>query len=366
MNLQTDTFKISPYMLAAILTLFDTTTGILFVPLAVTGVAGHDGWMVPLILIIPGTYIVYLSVWLGMQYPSKTMTEYLPLVLGKIPGKLVGFAYILFFIVVVGTVLREAQALLYGTGIFRQTPNMIVGLLIIAATTYAVSAGFEAVCRSIWYFWVFIFISYTLFLLGIIPFMKLNTLFPLGEAGFKTLLKAALTPNAYRGELVLLAFLFPYMNSRRDAIIGGLSAVGLITFLITLTVIATTTILGTDTAARAYYSAFFLADHVPATGLKIVLVIIWIISFWGKIALGQWLLSTALTHLCGFKDYRPFVLPMGILLLISSQVFFKDTTDLFTGVQTFFPGLALVFEYFIPTLLIPVIWLRKRRKPQTG
>lgn len=355
---QPGTFKISGYMLAPILTMFDTTTAILFIPLAVIGIAHQDGWMAPFITIPAALYIVYVVVWLGSVFPGKTLIEYLPLALGKIPGKFVAFTYVLFFIIVGSTVIREAFALLYGAAIFEHTPNLIVGLFIITATTYAVSSGLEAISRTIWYFWVFIFIAYTCFLLATLPFMEFNALLPVGETGWKTILKSTLIPHAYRGELVFLVMLLPYVKSKKDALLGSYWSIAMIVFFIAFTLIASICTLGVGTASRAYYSAFFIADFIPTAGLKIVLVVIWIVSFWGKIALGQFFITTSISQLIGLKDHRPLVTSVGLMMLIFSQVFYKTTVDMFTSVPEAFPGLALVFEYLIPGLVALVVWSR--------
>lgn len=357
---QPGNYKIGGYMVAAMFTMLDSTTGILFVPLSVIMAAGHDGWIAPLLTIPAGFYVVLVSVWLGSLYPGKTLIEYLPLILGKIAGKIIAWAYVLFLLYLFSTVVRECLALLYGTGIFRQTPYQVVALLLIITTTYTTVCGVEVISRSIWYFWLFMVASYILFLLGTIPFIKFDSLFPIGEAGFKTIMQSSLTPHAYRGELILLAFLFPYIKTRKEALWGGIAANLIIAGFITFTTIAAIGILGMKIASHSYYSAFFLADYIPAAGLKIVLVTIWIAAFWGKITMGQFFISNGIAQATGLKDHRPLAWTIGILLLVFSQVFYQNTTDMFQSVPRTFPGVALFFEYLIPGVLLLIAWFKAK------
>ncbi len=357
---QPGNYKISGYMVAALLIILDATTGILFVPLSVVTVAGHDGWIAPLLTIPGGLYVVLVSVWLGSFYPGKTFIEYLPIILGKIIGKIVAWAYVLFLFYVFSTVVRECLALLYGTGIFRQTPHQALALLLIIATTYATASGVEVISRSIWYFSAFIIVALTLFLLGTIPFTNFDSIFPIGEAGLNTIMQSTLTPHAYRGELILLAFLFPYIKTRKEAIWGGITANLAIAGFITFNTIAAIGILGVKVASHAYYSTFYMADYIPAAGLKIVLVTIWIVAFWGKITLGQFFISNGVAQAAGLKDHRPLAWTIGILLLVFSQVFYQDTTDLFHSVPHTFPGVALFFEYLIPGALLLIAWFKAK------
>ncbi|MEQ8200211.1 MAG: endospore germination permease [Syntrophomonadaceae bacterium] len=358
MPAQPANIKIGGYMLASILLMFDTTTAILFIPPVVAQIAGRDGWMAPLITIPAAVYIVLVTVKLGSLFPGKTIIEYLPLVLGKVLGKIVAWGYLLFLFYLVATVLREAMALLYGTGIFRQTPVQAAALLLVLATTYATASGLESISRTIWYYCVFIVLAYTLYLLGAVPFMNFNELLPVGEAGFNTIMKSTLTPHAYRGELVIIAFLYPYIKNHKEALLGSLSAIALISFFITASIVACMTIMGVEVTSRVYYSAFFLADYIPTSGLKIVFVTIWVIALWGKLTIGQFLITIGMAQVCGFKDYRPLTISVGIMLLVFAEVFYSNTTEMFLSVPATFPGIALFFEYLIPGLLLLIAWLK--------
>lgn len=165
--------------------------------------------MAPVITTPAGAYIVYLVYRLGKMYAGKTIIEYLPLVLGKYIGKLLGLGYILFFIWVTSSVICEFNELLLGTGVFVKTPVFVIGLVLLSVTTYAAYSGLEVIARSFLILWFLALILFSAALFMSVPLMDLSKLSPFGAAGLLPILKSSITPHMYTGEIVLLAMLFP-------------------------------------------------------------------------------------------------------------------------------------------------------------
>lgn len=354
------TYKIGAYNIVAILVTFIGTTAVLFAPFSASQVAQQDAWMAPLIALPLGIYVIYMSCWLGSIFPNQGFLEYLPLILGKYAGKLIGLLYILFFIWFTVTVEYEALALFYGIGLFRTTPILAMTILGLVSTTYAVFSGIESISRSIWYLWTItvVFSASTVFLT--VPMVKLSALRPIGESGINAILQSGLMSSAFSGELLLLLIIFPFVRSRRDALMGGIISIVLLSVFISLSVVLCISIMGVESTARNYYSIFALADYLETTGIKIMLASTWIMVFWGKITLAQFAITTGISQLCGLKRSYALTIPVAIMLLILCPAFYPNVTDLFSHVGDAFPGVALVMEYLFPTLLLLVAVVKKR------
>jgi len=295
------------------------------------------------------------------MFPEKGFIEYLPLIMGKFPGKLIGLIYVLFFLWFTVTVLAEALAWLFGIGIFRETPWLAVEMLLIVATTYAVASGIECISRSIWGIcWIITLVFFAAAVFMAVPMVKLSTLLPIGETGLNTILKSANLSHAFKGEMLYLVILFPYVRSRKDALVGGIIALILLTIFISLTIILCISIMGIETTSRSYFSIFSLGDYLETTGIKIILATTWIMIFWGKVTLGQFAVTTGLSQLCGFKTTRALILPVAMLLLILTLAFYPSASELFRHVNDTFPGLAFFMEYLIPGLLLLIAVIRKK------
>lgn len=256
--------------------------------------------------------------------------------------------------------ISESTILFYGVALFRLTPMLAVALLGIIASSYAVFSGIESISRSIWYLWIITVVLFALAVLQIMPLAKLSALLPIGESGWKAIGEGSLLSMAFRGELLYLLIIYPFLRSRRDALAGGLVTAIILTIFISLTIVLCISIMGIEGTSRNRFSIFSLVDYLETTGIKIYLTTVWILVFWGKITLSQFAVTLGLTQLCGFKSNRALVLPVAMLMLIMSQASYPSSVELFTHVGDTFPGVALTFEYLIPTLLLLTAVIKKK------
>lgn len=193
-----------------------------------------------------------------------------------------------------------------------------------------------------------------------IPYIKLDSLLPLGEAGFATILKSTIVPSAYFGELFLLSMMLPYARSPRAAFIAGNAASILLAFFLTLLVTTMVTVLGVETTTRSIYALFFLNDFVPPIGMKVFLLSLWVVAFWGKIMLLQFITTSGISQLLELKSYNYIVIPVAALSLVLSFSFYINIPDMLTTIPLIFPGIALFFEYLIPTLLLVIALIKAK------
>ncbi|OPX87159.1 MAG: Spore germination protein YndE [Pelotomaculum sp. PtaB.Bin104] len=357
-------YKIDGHMTFALLLNYINATAVLLV-LAPVRVAGHDSWMSPVIVTPSAAYLIFVVYQLDKLYPGKTIIEYLPLLLGNILGKAVGLGYVLFFAWIGATVIKEFTALIFGTGVFTLTPEIIVILLLIIATTYATAHGLEVIGRVMSLFWLIIVLIYLIFIIQVLPYIKVSALLPVGEAGLYDILKSSFVAHGFRGEYIILAMLSPYIRSSREALLSANIANIMTTFIILVTLIAAITVMGVGITARSYFTPFNIADFLPTVGIKSFLVFTWIIGFWGKAALSQFVVTDGLVKLLGLREQRPIILPVAVLLVVFSLTFYENSTDLFETISRVLPGMGLFFEYLIPTLLLIAGLIRRKAHHRT-
>lgn len=352
--------KIDGFALTGLMVNLVSTTAVLAVPHGIIEIARQDAWMAVFIPYLCGAALIYILYRLSILFPGKTLIEYLPLIVGQLAGKLIGIGYIMFITYLAASIIRQALALFYGTGVFIFTPEFVIVILLLITTSYAVASGIEVLSRTMSFYWLGIAVIYITFMGMSIPEMKLEVLRPIGGTGFNTILKSSLLPLGYWGEFLFLAMLLPYCRSAREGYIAGNVASLLIAFFIIITVIPCIAILGTDTMARVLYAPFFLADFVQPVGIKIFLVTLWVIGFWGKIGLLQFCLTDGLSQLFGLKERGVIVLPVAIILAVFSVTFYDNAIHLFESIRRTWPGAAIIFEYLIPTLLFIIAIFKAR------
>ncbi|MGE5390635.1 MAG: GerAB/ArcD/ProY family transporter [Deltaproteobacteria bacterium] len=355
-----DIQKIDGFSLTWILVNLMGTTAALFIPFSAATIAGHDAWMAPFVGALYGAYAIYIAYRLANLFPGKTFFEYLPLIVGKAAGKVLGLAYIVFLFYLTSSVIREFVALLYGTGTYKLTPPIVILLIFMAATTYVVLAGIEVLGRTVGIYAFIISIIVTVFIIMAIPYMKFDALLPWGEAGLKVIVKSEVVGFAYRSELFVLGMILPYIRSNREGYIAANIANLVLTYFMVIIIIAMITVLGVETTSRSIYAVFFLADFIPPIGIKVFLVTTFVAAFWGKIAVLQFALSDGIAKTFGLKSYHYIALPVAALLLALSFSFYNNIPDMLVSIPKTFPGVALFFGYLIPTLLLLIAWLRSK------
>jgi spore germination protein KB len=353
MKIHPGTNKIDGFTLTGLLILLLATTTLLFIA-RVVDIVGHDGWMPVALVTLSAAGLIYIMYYLGQLFPGQSLIEYLPLLLGKAAGKLVGLGYVLFLVYLTASVISESIALFLGTGIFTFTPIIVIILLLVMASSYGVASGIVVIGRTLNIYWLGIMAVLIIYFILAISAMELEALLPVGEAGFKTILKGSMISHSYRGELFLLAMLLPYCRSYREGFIAANIANIIVGLLVIGTVVISVTILGVETSSRTLYTPFFLADFIKPVGIKIALTAIWIIAFWAKISLLQFCLTAGTSQLLELKQSEVIIVPIAIILVVFSLSFYDNATDLFQSIAQTFPGTALVFEWLIPGLLFVI------------
>ncbi len=344
-------YKIDGYSLVGILAALILTTIILILPLPIR-LAGNGSWITPIIAGISGAYIIYIVYRLSILYPGLAFFEYLPLIVGKAAGKIIGISYILLLFYITISVDKQTVLTFYGTGTITYTPEIVIAILFIIGTTYGVAKGIEVIARTFIIFWVVIVAAYLFILFLSMSIWNMKYFLPLGEISASAIMQGSIPLISYQSELFFLAMLIPYCRSPREAYIAGNIANLLITFEILLTIVAGVAVMGPESVARVLFLPFYLADFIKPIGLKVILVAIWSISFWCKASVLQFILTDGITKITGLKEHRPIILPIGVLLLFNWMTLNKNSSDFYTSIVDTFPGAMLFFGFLIPTFLL--------------
>jgi len=350
----------SQAVLLLVITIFATV--ILFLPGISASYAGQDAWISLLLAAAAAAVIALTAVSLGRRFPEKNLFEYLEIMLGKIPGKLVGVLYLCWFLYIAAALVRE-----YGTFMipifFRQTPLVVLAAAGVAATAYAAYGGLETLARANQLFFpVIVGASAVLFGLAL-PQMDVVNLLPVLEAGPVSIIKGSLAPLSWFGEIFLISVLLPYLNRPEQARRIALTSILIATSIFELSVIGVISIFG-PSVTSSYLLAFLngvrmihIANFIER--LEALLMLIWILSAGVKLSMFYWATALGSAQVMGLKDYRPLIPPVGAAILALSIFNYTSVMDLLNFTATVWPFYALTFELAIPLFLLAVAAIRK-------
>lgn len=328
-------------------------TAIVFLPAVAAKFARQDAWMTPVIATVPGIAVILVVTELGRRFPGKTIIEYLQIILGNWLGKAIGVLYLFFFIHTNSVIIREFGEL-FGTLAMPRTPILVFHAAIVLLGVYAVRSGLEVIARLFELITPFVFIVYTFLLILSLHKTEFSRLLPVLENGFQPVLLGSVTPSAWRGEVMLLAMLLPYIVKPREGRYIGLLAVILTGVALTTDAIFNTAFFGPE-ATRLVFPTFTIIKGIEIGGFlrfDPFIVSVWVASVWTKIALFYYVGVLGTAQLLNLKDYKPVILPIGVILTALSSLVVQNSVELPLYFTSGFPPFASLFEWVIPFALL--------------
>lgn len=361
-----DEGRISDLQLMLLLIVLVTATAVIFVPSLGSETAGRDSWIALVLATVSGSVFALVAVNLGLRFPSETIVQYAPKILGTILGKLVGLVYVIGFISFSTWVVSESSFFLV-TAFMPETPFPVFSIAVVLVAAWAVRGGIEVIARAN-QFVFFIFASSLLGLAALISNeLKPQRLLPILENGWLPVLKAWPTPMTFRGEVFLVVMLLPFLNQPWKAYRASLWAVWIIGFFLILGDFVVVSVFGADAAGRMVFPILQVARTVNVVEFiqrtEAIVMILWVAGIFVKVSVFYYAGVLGLAQWLGLADYRPLVLPVGGLLVAGSVLAFANIIDLRNFLRVF-PFIGLPMEFLIPLLMLVVAHWRGFRVRQ--
>ncbi|QED50241.1 GerAB/ArcD/ProY family transporter [Cytobacillus dafuensis] len=203
--------------------------GILSLPNKLQATAKGGAWISSLIAGL-AVQVIILILWaLCKRFPSDTIYSFLPKITGKFLGKLLGFAYIVYFLFSVSTVLAFFADVV-GRWVLQTTPRWALLILTLFTCAYLVKENLRVIAR------LFVISSFTIIVIVILSLFgyahaNITYVFPIMEAGWGEIIKAS---NAALFPLVgyeVILVIYPFVEGKSS---GKLKAASLGSLVISL------------------------------------------------------------------------------------------------------------------------------------
>ncbi|MGG6309443.1 GerAB/ArcD/ProY family transporter [Paenibacillus macerans] len=357
--------NISLRQLTILTVLFTVGSAILIVPSGMAAAAKQDAWIAALIGVAAGLLIVWLMGTLSGYYPQMTLVGILETLLGKWMGKAVALILALtLFLAGPATVLHDVGDFMT-TQMMPETPIQALVILFATVVLMGMRAGIEVLGRSaeaLFPWFVILYVS----LVTLISFkIDPHNISPVLESGLAPIWPAALSfiNVAFLPHIALLLFLPSAANRPeqfgKNFVLGSLIGSLLLVIIITLSIF----VLGPEITARSLYPSYSLAKKIDIAHflqrIEVIMATIWFISLYFRITLYMCAVAYSFAQIFNLKDYRPLVLPLGMLLVATSIVVypnipFKQTWD----TETWTPYI-LTAGLLLPAVLLAIHLLRK-------
>ncbi len=361
--------KISRIQAVFLVTNATLATMVLYVPALLARETGQDAWITVILAGAVGVLYGGIVVSIGARFPDKNFVEYSIELLGPWAGRAVGIIFGLFFLYRTGVVIREFSELLVNL-VMPETPLVVFNILIVSLATYGVYLGLEVFARvNEILFPIALFIG-TVFIALAIPEMEFYQLKPVLVHSLPALLRgSSLLLSFYmEGGGALLMF-YPNLRRPEDGKPISYQVALLLVLAMLADIVGVIALFGPEEAARLIFPTYELAKTVHLGGfiehIESLVVGIWITMGGLKVMVFYYVSALAFAESWDLRDYRPLVLPMGMILAALTVLEFADTNQ----IRTFFrymPAFTVTVLGGITILIYLLTIIRKKDTPGGG
>ena len=336
--------------------------GVLSLPSSLYASAGTDGWITLLITGGAIQLIVFLLYFLCKRFPSLTLFEFAPKIVGKYAGFVISFLYVSFAIATAVIVLELFETTIKTWILFR-TPMLMILLLLTLSGTYLAIGKIKVMGR----FYQFISVLIIPLLLMSAYTLKdadIRYILPLGQNGIGTIFKATQQGIVSMLGFEIVLFIYPYVQNKGKAALksltlANLAVTSLYTFLTFTTYVffspAQLEMIPEPLVYMLKGVSFIIVDRVDLLFLSI-----WIISVMTSYVSYLYIAGKGIQHLTKRKKTTGSILVAALLALIFSM-FSHDryTVEL---LSSYHANASYFFAFGIPLVLLIISLLFKKKE----
>lgn len=356
--------KISALQMAMMIYPTIVATAVLSVPSITTKYAHQDLWLSPIFASFFGIVTVYIAFKLHKLYPKLTVIQISEQIIGQIPGKILSFFILLFYIQSTGQIVRDYSDFLVGSFLFK-TPMIVISASMMFLCAMVVYGGIEVLGRIAQIFFPAFVIPLLLFMILLSPDYQFGNILPILERGLVPPIKGGLVPAGWFTEFFLIIFLLPFLTDKKKGMKYGIMTVFAVMITLVLVNFIVILVLGTTTDYKEYplmvagrYAS--LADFFE--NLESIIMAVWILGAFVKISVFYYAATIGTAQWLNLSDYRPILWPLAILIVEFSFWSMPSTMEMARYNTGTFPPYGFLIQTLIPLFLLIIGFFRKRKK----
>jgi len=353
--------RISAFQMAVMMYPTILATAVLIVPSVTAKFAKNDMWLSPIWASVIGFLTVYVACKLHQLYPGKTVIQYSEDILGRIPAKAAGFLYVFFYVHTTGIISREYTEFIVGA-FLEQTPMIVVTSTMILICSFAVRGGIEVVARATILFVPLFALPVGVMIILLLPELEPRNILPFMEKGVIPSLQGAVTPQGWFSEFFLISFMLPVLTDPHKGLKWANISVFAVLAVLVITNLFLLFLFGVNVensvfplmVASRYVS---IADFFE--NLESVVMAVWVVGLFSKLSVFFYATVIGTAQWLELSDYRPIVLPIGLLVVMFSFWDLPNFPKLIEHLGGSIDFLLTTFQLALPMLLLLLAVLRK-------
>jgi len=354
--------KISERQLAWLMTTVLVATVIYFVPQIGARSVQHDTWLTAIIATVWGVLNVLVIMGLARLFPGLTLIEYVPIIIGKFFGKILGILYASWFLLIGAFILRELGMLL-NIAVMPYTPTAVFTVTGIAVVYYAMRSGLEVWTRANEILLPIIVLAIVAVIFLPLPSMDFRRLLPVGDHSLGSLLAFSLVSASWRGEVFLVSMFLPALSTFKHSSRNMLLVVILVGVVLAGIEIAAVATFGGVETGRLELPVFSLARMISLgkvlDRVEVLVVFTWILGNFVKLCVFMYCFLLSSSQLVGSQRYTSLLFPASVLFVALADNELRSVGEFTDFLANVWAGYAILsFELVIPLLLYLIAYAR--------
>lgn len=355
--------RITPRQLYRLLVLLVLPTALLSIPTVTLKQAGNGGWLSPFFSSLIGTAVFLVVYRLYKAFPNETLASYATRIIGVLGGKILAAIYGIFFWTSGVLVVHEMMGLIK-SAILMKTPIIAIYLCIYLSLAFMLVCGLEALARisDLIFFFPFLLIP-ILVTAGIGTFHN-NAFLPFLNKGWLAVLRGAVVPSSWFGEVVLAAMLLPLVHHPQRIVRFGVRGIGVTALLLMIVIAIVVNVMGFEEGSREIYPTFQVIRYLQWGDFFQHVDMLFLIPWLSQMVVKALVLCYA--GLASFTDgfrlqgYKILIAPLVAFSIVGDLWFFPDEVSFRDFLYAVYPIYALFLELILPCLLLVIYWARRK------
>lgn len=359
-----DTKVITSHQLFTFSALSTLGGSILVISSTIAAIAKQDAWISPLVTMAMGFVMMWIYCFLGSRYQGLTLIGIVQKIFGKVIGKIVAVAYIVFFFDTAHRIPWYIGS--FGAHVMHETPVPVIVIIYMVVLVIAIYYGIEIFARASELFYLFVTTVFLISIILVLPNVNIQFVMPVLENGITPILKGAVLLSCYTSiQNITLLMIYPVnvddQKNGMKAIFKGFLWANTVVFI---TILVSILVLGTAVVAKSSFPTILLAREINVglllTRFEYAISIMWSVSEFVIGILYFYACIKGLSELLGLKEHRKIVAPMGLIVLLYAFIINPSSIDQANYIPTIFLPLFIQSGFVLPVIML-IVYMIKRK-----
>lgn len=327
--------------------------------------AERAAWITPLVAVLPGMVLVWVTAWLFHAYPTSSFDEMLYDICGAAVGKIILVLYGIWFLLLAATYLRFYAERIQ-TSLLAKTGIDFLLIMMLALVWFALHKGLATVGNFARVTLPIIVIL--LIVLGVfaLPKMRIEHLYPVTYRDAVPILKGGAASISVTGYLSCLLFLGNQIRDKSQIKRQGTRSVLLLAGISMAVIAVSVGTCGVSVTKRTPIPFFLAVKQIQILGIlerfEPVLIGVWMISDFLIIYFSVYCFLQIVQSVCTLQDNRNLRWPVLLGLFAGAKIIAVSGFELERFVQYLLAPVGAVFKYALPIGLTTVGIVKRKRR----